>query len=603
MIRNLLGEMVLPRGSRGAGCAYCPLNKQEGLNKLINLESVTGKRAMLWAQSPGATENVRGLELVGKAGTFLWEELAEFGLRRKDFDIQNVLRCRPKLDSEEDEHEPTKEELRCCHVYNQQALDRNRMKAHVHLILGEIAGRQLLKDEYKKSIPVFWKEGWQAYVVLAPHPSYVLRCGGRGAGWVYLDFRDRLKAAAVVLQHPGRWGYVRAQNYVAVRTGAEAEALEKDIQQEAQRGNRISVDIEDGLVKKKPTTLLVGFGMGQYTSKRRRWDDWKGRSASFVLYPETRETPRIRAVMKRLISDPSIKKILQHGSYDVPQLKKLENVRLRGYDYDSQYAAYLYNSNRRSYSLESISRFWFQEFADYKSMVAPYSNFADVPLDILVPYNCADCDITKRTEQRTKDRISHALLKVYINVAFVLDKMEARYGPVLDLAAHRRLSEEVPKILEPLDQQLRIASGKPEFNAGSPAQVAWLLYEHMGLPRPIDKDGNETNATGEEELILLAQHTNNSVPLTIVKNRTLRTIRGTFLGGYAKSAAKNGGELRTVWWLTGAATGRLRSGKGESAELEGIVNFQNLHGNPLLQGLLVSDQDWRRALTEEYEER
>jgi hypothetical protein len=40
----------------------------------------------------------------------------------------------------------------------------------------------------------------------------------------------------------------------------------------------------------------------------------------------------------------------------------------------------------------------------------------------------------------------------------------------------------------------------------------------------------------------------------------------------------------------------LRSGKGDKAEAEGVINFQNLHGNPLLKNLLVSDLDWRIAL-------
>jgi hypothetical protein len=74
-------------------------------------------------------------------------------------------------------------------------------------------------------------------------------------------------------------------------------------------------------------------------------------------------------------------------------------------------------------------------------------------------------------------------------------------------------------------------------------------------------------------------------------------IKNTFIPGYAKSATENDNMLLTRWWLTGAATGRLRSGKGgEAGEKEGIINLQNTHGNPLLQNLIVSDLNWRQAL-------
>jgi len=59
----------------------------------------------------------------------------------------------------------------------------------------------------------------------------------------------------------------------------------------------------------------------------------------------------------------------------------------------------------------------------------------------------------------------------------------------------------------------------------------------------------------------------------------------------------HGGELRTIWWLCGAATGRLRSGKSEKAEVEeGVMNFQNLARNVAMKNPLVSDVNWRLAL-------
>jgi len=56
--------------------------------------------------------------------------------------------------------------------------------------------------------------------------------------------------------------------------------------------------------------------------------------------------------------------------------------------------------------------------------------------------------------------------------------------------------------------------------------------------------------------------------------------------------------------VTGTGTGRRRSGKkkGEKSVNKGVTNLQNVHGDRMLQNLLVSDKNWRRILKyEEYE--
>src|SRR4051812_43504030 len=116
LVRNLFGQMVPPpprKGERGTGCNFCPLGKQKSLHKIIDFSTVTGKRAMLWSEHPLINEYQTRIPVSGKSGGFLWEELKTYGLTRKDFDIQNVLRCRPKLDSETEKHEPTRVELHC----------------------------------------------------------------------------------------------------------------------------------------------------------------------------------------------------------------------------------------------------------------------------------------------------------------------------------------------------------------------------------------------------------------------------------------------------------------------------------------------------------
>ena len=616
-MKNLFGEEVGRTRTRSAsgprprktseslGCETCPLNNVSGIRKLINLDRIKGRKIMVWAQGPGEQENKRGIELCGPSGDFLWTEFQAFGITREMCDIQNVTRCWPK--TSDDGHTPTKQELKCCSIYNPQAIDRNQGQAVVHLILGKVAGMQLLGRLYSKAKAAIWYEPWGAYVVVADHPARILRSGGRKAGWLYFAFRDKLKATRAILDHPGRWGYVKAQDYGAVTTPAEMSALKVEIHKEAKAKRRISVDIEDGIVNGKPVILLVGFGYGDYTQNgawKGKEGIWKGKARSIVLFhPEAPQTKSrllpLLASLREILEDPAIPKIMQHGSYDVTQILRLLRIRVQGYVFDTQYASYLRHSQLRTYGLDSLVGYFFQEFADYKLMVEDWltkndlagttGNFSKVPLDRLVPYNCADCDLTKRIEAKIRDKVSLALLQVYIHTAFTLEGMEQR-GPLLDWEAHQKLTEAIDPAIEKLKRRLQQAADDLEFNPNTPQQIAKLLFDKLGLPQI------EGRSTGKEVLEALMLQTDSKIPQMVLDYRTLTKMKSTYLVGYLKSAEAHNGEIHTIWWLTGAISGRLRSGKGDSAEAEGIVNMQNLHGNALLQNLLVSDKNWRLAL-------
>ena len=151
MRANLFGNPIDIKGQI-LGCSSCPLDRAPGVNKVKGLVRIKGRRAFLWAQSPDSRENEKRIELVGSGGKLVWDEgLGYHGLTRDIFDVQNVLRCQPlgdveiikgqptKITPSDSEHTPTKEELRCCSVYNHEALELNRERAQVHVILGDIA--------------------------------------------------------------------------------------------------------------------------------------------------------------------------------------------------------------------------------------------------------------------------------------------------------------------------------------------------------------------------------------------------------------------------------------------------------------------------------
>jgi len=608
--KNLFGERVTvvakptrtttkSNDSMPRGCAHCPLNRVPDVRKVKGLSRIRGRKAMLWAQNPGREENARGLELVGPAGQLLWDAAAQVGLTREDFDIQNVVRCWT-VDASGEVHNPTTEELHCCSIYNEEALRRNAGKAVVHVILGKVAGKQLLGSAYNKSTPILWYAPWKAYVVLLEHPSYLLRLGGaHGAGWKYYHFRDLLGAVKSILACPGRYGYVYGQRYSIITTRSALDRLERRLRKEAEQGRRIAVDIEDAVVDGHPAVLVCGFSWGR-ASHGQDWSRYVGKAATVVLeHPQARISKSLKEEFRQrvgeLLADKNIKKVFQHGSYDVPVCEEYFGRPVRGYDFDSQYGAYLRFPHLRAYSLASLCSNFFPDFADYKTMVQPYfkddkCDMAQVPLKVLAYYNCADADLTKRVELKLASQVNTTLVKVYIQSAFTLEEMEQR-GPWLDRQGIEEVQTWLPLELKRIRRQLLHISGDPNFNPNSSRQVAKLLYDQLGL-----SDVGYGRSTAKEALHTLATQTGHKAPELLARYRFLYKIDSTYLRGWLRSAEAHGGQLRTRWYLTGTATGRLRSGGGDDKKESHLVNFQNFHGNYLLLNLLVSDPRWRRAL-------
>ncbi len=598
-MKNLFGDDVLVRDGKAQilGCSVCPLNKT-GVKKIKGLVRIAGRRAMLWAQSPGRAENEQALELVGPSGKFLWETLAKYNLRREDFDIQNVVRCRPVDRKTGKDRNPTDEELLCCSVYNDRAVYLNQGKAVVHLILGEFAGQQLLGKDYRKDTACIWYEPWGAYVVTAPHPAAILRAGGKDAGNRYIDFVDRLKGVRVALDYPGKLGYLKAQDYGQVHTEKEARELQRLLSSEAKAGRHVSVDVEDGIVDGERRLLLAGFGWGRY--KGETWDTWQGGARSVVLHhPEAdRGKARISAVERvvgEIIANGDIHKVMQNGPYDRQAFLKHLGIRIAGYDWDTYYGMFMRMSWLKAFGLASQVRWFFQEFQDYKGVPAGTKNYADIPLNTLALYNCGDCDVTKRSHAKLKDSdwINPELMRIYTYCGAKLHEMES-HGPLLDDAQMQVLEKAVPSMLEPIERSLKRLSGKDDFNPAAPHQIAWLLYKKLRLPQPDDEKDHGSTKNGVLEV--LAKRVEHPAPKLVIQHRALSIVRNTFLKGMRRSYEMHNGEARTRWNMTGTVAGRLSSGSGRNAEATGLMNLQNIHGSAHIKNCFVSDKNWREAL-------
>src|ERR1039458_4526873 len=203
---NLLGiEPPKKLTSEQRGCDYCPARKLWKLGIKPVMGTVTGtKDIMIVAQNPGKQENAEGRELVGPTGEFLWDALRKVGIKRSDCDIQNACRCWV-VEKDDDGRlvgkslKATDKEVRCCSVYTEDALKKSRAK--LYLIIGQVAAKQVLGNEWTKGRPqLFYSDKLRARVAVLDHPAYFLRGGGWGQRRKQFD--KMLRVVAHELKHP-----------------------------------------------------------------------------------------------------------------------------------------------------------------------------------------------------------------------------------------------------------------------------------------------------------------------------------------------------------------------------------------------------------------
>lgn len=571
---------ALPRG-----CQFCPRDRAPGIQKVMG--RVYGRPVFVWAQGPGPEENAKGRELIGPAGEWFWQELAQVGLSRRHCDIQNVVRC---LTAEPDGarwklRDPAPAELRACSIYTDEA--RAQSKARVWLVLGAVA-REALFGKGKRD-PAFWQGDTR--VILLDHPSFFLRGGDPSR---LHAFRALLRHARETLDAPRgeRWPFLKQVNIRTVRTAAEAAEAEREILSIlAFNEGRMSVDEEDDEVGGERVTLCVGFCP-------RPGDAWV-----FVLdHPENDasadDRAAVRAAVKRLL-ETDCGKSMHHGSYDDGRFLREFGSRARNYDCDTELADYLDRpATGQSYSLLAVTGRRYPDFAGYKELVsaavpegmtieegrrAGEFHLARVPLERVVQYNGCDCHVTARIERDTRERVPPALMRVYTEAAFTLDRMQ-RFGPLLDFRHTARVERLFPPMQERLAAKLRELAGDPELNPNSNPRITQVLYDTWGLPVV----GDKRNARKETLQILQQSYPEHDGLKTLMDYRQAKT-RADRVASFRRSAEAHEGRVMTVWRLTGTVTGRLSSGGGGSDR----GNLQNIPSVGHVKDMLVSDDGWR----------
>lgn len=337
--------------SEQRGCDFCPLNKVKGIKKIKG--SIKGRKILVVGQSPGPEENDQEKELIGPSGQLLWDELRAVGILRKHCDVFNSVKCFPadrvegSYNSYLKMRSPSKAEIHCCSIYTEEHMAQSQ--ADQILVLGAVAAKALLNVRSVPTQKSFWSNEFKAKIYLLTHPAFFVR--GYGEGPKMEEFRSTLKRVAeerggVSADMSDDFAYVKSQDYRLVVNEEQALEAERIIRSYAEKGRRISVDIESdvfdevcqtchgsGFVDVNPGGIPEGEGCPDCPGGPVYQVFCVGfcpkPGLSFVMVFRHKDVSEkngrdVLKVVRRLVEDETIEKVLHYGVSDSMALVGLE---------------------------------------------------------------------------------------------------------------------------------------------------------------------------------------------------------------------------------------------------------------------------------------
>ncbi len=167
-----------------------------------------------------------------------------------------------------------------------------------------------------------------------------------------------------------------------------------------------------------------------------------------------------------------------------------------------------------------------------------------------------ECEAYEVQSEEFKDRPE--LLKIYeefdLPLIPVLYKME-NYGMLIDRKYFAELREEFEEEVRALEQEVWNYAGH-QFNVNSPAQLAEVLYDELGLPTKGIKKTARGYSTGVKELDKLQKY--HPIVTAIKEYREAAKLLSTYIAPLPELADKDN-RIHTTFNQNVTATGRLSS--------------------------------------------
>jgi len=236
----------------------------------------------------------------------------------------------------------------------------------------------------------------------------------------------------------------------------------------------------------------------------------------------------------------TLKVLIELGVEDLPAV-----------GHDVLIGAFLINSLRREQTLTGLAE------ADLHYEGSPFEDLDVDELMTRAPEIIAAIHalhVQQAKELASIPKLPELAAQVEWPVIPVLARMEYQ-GIQLDTDYLKRFSIEIDEAISNLEQEIYAQAGK-EFNIGSPAQLADILFETLQLPTAGIKKGKSGYSTAASELDKLrAVH---PISNLITQFREVTKLKNTYVDTLPKQADGHS-RVHTTFNLTIAQTGRLSS--------------------------------------------
>ncbi|MBO0910407.1 MAG: DNA polymerase I [Acidobacteria bacterium] len=171
-------------------------------------------------------------------------------------------------------------------------------------------------------------------------------------------------------------------------------------------------------------------------------------------------------------------------------------------------------------------------------------------------------DITGRLAAVLRREVEEEkLLKLYEEIDLplvpVLTRME-RAGVEIDRGALGKMSKRLEREIESKAREIYECCGG-EFNINSPKQLGDVLFNKLGMPKPVKYGKGRTISTAVDVLEELAASHKSPAPGLVLEYRQLAKLKSTYVDALPALLDSATGRLHSTFDQTGTATGRLSS--------------------------------------------
>ncbi len=529
-------------------CEECPFK-----GRTIGSSGPIDAEIVIVGESPGNRELREGKPFVGDSGKILWSCIPE-ELHSEIF-VTNALQCMPLKSKKQS---LIGQATKACNERLIAEIKQHPRKLIIALgnsAMWSLTGNYGLKITQERGL-IFNSELCEYGIMPIIHPAAIMH----GTGTIN-QFRSDMKYAL----HIGKGGSKKKTISPKIVIVGEDISLEMATHKLQQNFKYVAADTETtGLNCQTDEILCLGLAVES--------------EEVFVIPQELCNDP----ILKTFLESPNTKFIWHNGKFDI-QFWNREGIEAR-VDEDTMLLNYALDEQGGIHDLETVGGSLLGA-PNYKSMLKPYlpkksDSYALVPKPVLYEYLGYDVSNTLQIWNVLRDRVrkdphlEKLYTKILIPAANLLAWVESN-GMMLDT---HQLEENDIRLSGEIEAAIKVLwdISETEINPSSPAQVATLLFDKLGLPKI---KGRST------DIEVLDKLPNHPVVAAIKKHRKAIKARSTYVNSF-RNKMRSTGRVHTTFNIHGTRTGRLSSNRPP---------FQTIPRDPKIRSMVRARKGYKLA--------